>query len=202
MSRPRIADLFCGAGGAGMGLHRAGFEVVGFDIAAQRNYPFEFHEQDALTVDLSDFDAVWASPPCQRYSRFTPNRIKPKHWDSIPPTREFLASSHKSYVIENVPCSPLRVRLVLHGPMFGALLLRERWFESNIRLAQPFFHYRLGQPLHFGGNSKGRKVASKQELARDMDIDWMTRTEMGQAIPPAYSEFVGRQLMQVVNGEG
>ncbi len=180
-----------------MGLSRAGFEVVGFDIEPQPNYPFKFHQADALTVDLSDFDAVWASPPCQRYSRMTPNKRKLLHWDSIPPTRIFLEASGKPYVIENVPCSPLKVCLVLSGPMFGARLLRERWFESNVALSQPPKHPRLGNPLHFGGNSKRRKVASKQELAEDMDIDWMTRAEMGQAIPPAYAEYIGRELLEV-----
>lgn len=194
----RIADLFCGAGGAGKGLHDAGFEVVGFDIKPQKNYPFEFHKVDAFDVDLSKFNAVWTSPPCQAYSRFTPNRLKPNHWDSIPPTRQLLEASGKPYVIENVPCSPLRVRLILTGPMFGSLLLRERWFESNVRLQQPFFVHRLGEPLHFGGNSRGRKVASKAELSEAMDIDWMTRDELAQAVMPAQAEFIGKQLIQHV----
>lgn len=197
-TKPRCIDLFCKAGGASMGLYRAGFDVVGVDIEPQPHYPFKFYQADALTADLSEFDAVWASPPCQAYSRFTPNRLKPNHWDSIPPTRKLLEASGKPYVIENVPCSPLKVRLVLTGPMFGSLLLRERWFESNVRLEQPFFVHRLGEPLHFGGNSQGRKVASKAEMSEAMGIDWMTRDELSQAVLPSHAEFIGRQLINIV----
>jgi len=188
--------------GAGMGLFNAGFQVVGFDIKPQPNYPFEFILQDALTVDLSRFDAIWASPPCQRYSRMTPNRIKPTYWNSIPPVRNCLENSGKPYIIENVPCSPLRIDLKLNGPMFGMCLLRERWFESNIELHQPLPKPRVGEPLHFGGDAKGRKVARKQELAEDMGIDWMTRAEMGQAVPPVYAEYIGGILMKQLNKLG
>lgn len=196
MKVPRIADLFCGAGGAGMGLQRAGFDVVGFDIVKQPRYPFAFVQQDALTVDLSGFDAVWASPPCQRWSRFTPIRRRIKHPDLILPSRVLLEASRLPWIIENVPLSPLRAKVVLNGAMFGSCLIRERLFESNVVLVQPWYQPLPGAPLHFGGNSEGRRVASKDELAAAMGIDWMTRYELSQAVPPAYSEFLGRHLLK------
>src|SRR5262245_41316846 len=107
---PRLADLFCGAGGAGMGYHRLGFEVVGVDIKPQPNYPFEFHQADALTFPLEGFDAVHASPPCQHASALSVMANAGEYPDLIPPTRERLIASGLPYVIENV------VGAVLIGP--------------------------------------------------------------------------------------
>jgi DNA (cytosine-5)-methyltransferase 1 len=100
-----------------MGLHRAGFEVVGFDIEPQPHYPFEFHQQDALTVDLSEFDAVWASPPCQRYCSMSRNHAG--HPDLYGPTRLFLQWAKKPYMIENVIGAPYESGIILCGSMFG-----------------------------------------------------------------------------------
>lgn len=202
---PRIADLFCGAGGAGMGLHRAGFEVIGFDIAPQPRYPFEFHQQDTLTVDLSGFDAVWASPPCQLHTMAGQQwrRAGVEYPDLIEPTRRRLMATGKPYIIENVPRAPLVSPIILNGAMFGMRIRRTRLFECSFD--PPFFlipregksSFRMDRiptdiitPVgHFSG------VAMAQN---EMGIDWMTRKELSQAIPPAYSEFLGLQLMRVL----
>ena len=191
----RILDLFCGAGGAAMGLHRAwpDAEIIGVDIRPQMHYPFRFVVGDAVTFPLDGFDFIWASPPCQRYSRFTPNVRKPSHPDLIPPTREMLEQAKRPYVIENVPCSPLRVTVKLFGAQFGSRLIRERWFETNFVVLTPEKPKPIGEPLHFGGNSKRRRVASKLELEQAMGIDWMLRSELAEAVPPAYSEYIARQ---------
>jgi site-specific DNA-cytosine methylase len=130
--KPRLLDLFCGAGGAGMGYHRAGFEVVGVDIAPQPHYPFEFHQGDALEYLAAhghEFDAIHASPPCQRYSsiqRITKNKHK---WpDLVDPVRQLLIKSGKPYVIENVQGAPLRVDAFMCGSMFGLGMIRHRIF--------------------------------------------------------------------------
>ncbi len=222
-ARPRIADLFCGAGGAAMGLHRAGFEVVGFDIKPQPHYPFEFHEGDALTVDLSGFDAVWASPPCQAYvnSRFRWNMRKGKKWDSIPPTRAVVDNAGKPYIIENVPGAPLQNWMILCGTMFqGLRVLRHRWFECSWGIPFPpqnCFHNgtvsRGDYAAVYGRGARGsrRGRGSDGERLRDavpdrdappwgeaMGIAWMTDDELAQAIPPAFSEYLGRQLMKTL----
>ncbi len=216
----RIADLFCGAGGAGMGLHRAGFEVVGFDIMKQPRYPFEFHEQDALTVDLSGFDAVWASPPCQFYSRLRhlPWLKDKVYWRSIPPTRDLLVESEKPYIIENVADAAwdMREPQVLCGQALGLPLYRHRAFEVGSLLLMLPPHQK-----HKGIIERGRATLAKRrhgnqgfkEINRDsiaghvagvdrvravMGIDWMTRDELSQAVPPAYSEFLGRQLLRTL----
>ena len=201
----RIADLFCGAGGAGVGLHRAGFEVVGFDIAPQKNYPFEFHQQDALTVDLREFDAVWASPPCQAFSRT--RRIHPHskvdYPDLVEATRERLEGKHS--IMENVVTAPLRRDARLCGLMFGLLLIRHRIFESSFSLTEP------AHPRH-EGTTKSAKLYSSFHHGADyitvaghnfnksdgevaMGIDWMTKQELTQAVPPIYAEYLGRQLL-------
>jgi DNA (cytosine-5)-methyltransferase 1 len=192
----RALDLFCGAGGATRGLQEAGYVVTGVDLEPQPRYVGEhFHQADAMTFPLEGYDLVWASPPCQRYSRFTPNRRKHLHPDLIEPLRTRLLAANCNYVIENVPCSPLRPNVILTGAHFGASLIRERWFETEPWIMSPPPVGRVGQPLHFGGSSQRRKVASKQELAQDMGIDWMTRVELGQAIPPAYSKWIGEAIL-------
>jgi len=225
--KPRIADLFCGAGGAAMGLHRAGFEVVGFDIAPQPRYPFEFHQADALTVDLSGFDAVWASPPCQAYSimRNLPWLREKEYPALILPTREMLEHWGGPYIIENVSgarhgAKGLRKRgLEAHGlkggylcgGMFGLPFYRHRYFETNWAWMQP------GHPRHrtiikratqkmqqrpdgirYGFDRHASNIGHGVGVGRarqEMGIDWMTRNELSQAIPPAYAEYLGRRLM-------
>ncbi|MFH1486318.1 MAG: DNA cytosine methyltransferase [Chloroflexota bacterium] len=211
--KPVIADLFCGAGGAAMGLHRAGFEVVGFDIAPQPRYPFEFHLQDAFTVDLNPFDAVWASPPCQAHSVASivhKNRGK-QYVNHIPDTRVMLQKSGKPYIIENVPGAPLQDPVTLCGTMFGLGVFRHRLFESNILLfaLKHLTHAgKIGDGKHFSVAGGAGRWKSWGTVYRDspkgtavqwreaMGIDWMNRKGLTQAIPPAYSEYLGKQLRQ------
>lgn len=214
MSKPRLLDLFCCAGGAGMGYARAGFEVVGVDIKPQPNYPFRFLQgdfRDLAPSHLDAFDAVHASPPCQRYSDLAKrNANGHDHPDFIPETRAFLKASGLPYIIENVDGAPLIDPVVLCGTMFPALrVLRHRLFESNLPLTAPAHgkhplvytcdrrkaHFgRLDQNTAFvqvtgGGN------CSKANAADAMGIDWMTKEELNQAIPPAFTEYLGRQLL-------
>src|SRR5690348_13600467 len=154
MSRPKLLDLFCGAGGAAMGYHRAGFDVVGVDIKPQPRYPFEFHQGDALDPTYRDpwfepwwidtFNAIHASPPCQAYTKARKLQGK-EHPDLIGPTRELLKATGLPYVIENVPGAPLVDPVVLEGQMFeGLATQRARWFETNWPLEVPFL--RPGRP--------------------------------------------------------
>ena len=214
MNRPRIADLFCGAGGAGMGLHRAGFEVVGFDIEPQKNYPFEFHQADALTVDLSGFDAVWASPPCQFYSRLRhlPWLRDKVYWRSIPPTREHIQASDKPYIIENVEDArwDMPNSITLCGKAFGLRLFRHRCFETSWFELAPV-HEKHTEVIaagraslalrRHGLNGWGGPAGHQGGVERhreQMGINWMTGKELSQAVPPAYSEYLGKQLMKVL----
>jgi DNA (cytosine-5)-methyltransferase 1 len=210
--RPRLLDLFCGAGGAEVGYHRVGFDVVGVDIQSQPNYPFEFVQADVAAwaaVDdttirglrYSDFDAIHASPPCQAYSNA--QRLQGRdHPDLIGPTRELLIATDLPYVIENVPGAPLLNPVVLEGQLFpGLRTSRPRLFETNWPLAQPLIpprppHTKMGRPpkdgefMHVVGNFSGA-----QHGREAMGIDWMTRDELREAIPPAYCEFIGERLL-------
>lgn len=207
MKRPRCADLFCGAGGAAMGLYRSGFDVEGWDIKPQPRYPFKFHQGDALAVDLTGFDFVWASPPCQAYST-TKSLHRKEHPKLIERTRFKLVESGLPYIIENVPGAPLISPLVLCGSMFKSLrVYRHRLFESSIFLWPPGANCTHSYSMP---KSKGEyHTLDKQDFITcvghnfqaasgkvAMDIDWMTRDEMAQAIPPAYSEFLGRQIIK------
>lgn len=200
---PRILDLFCCAGGAGMGYRRAGFDVVGVDIAPQPNYPFPFHRGDALEylwAHGNEFDAIHASPPCQAYSE-TQRLQGNEHPELIPPTREALKALGLPWVIENVPGSPLIDPFELCGGMFGLKTYRHRLFETNFSLFIPIHPEhearqtkmgrkpKDGEFIHVVGNFSGVDYARKA-----MDIDWMNRDEMAQAIPPAYTQFIGLQL--------
>ena len=196
----RIADLFCGAGGAAMGLHRAGFEVVGFDIKPQPHYPFEFHEGDALTVNLSGFDAVWASPPCQRYSKISRHRAGLPHLYT--PTRELV--SGKPFIIENVIGAPYDHGIVLCGSMFDLVVRRHRNFETSWMMFQPQCHHeKQGRAITVTGHGGGRPSRHswkgiRTEWPTYMGMPWATPAECTQAIPPAYSEFLGLQLLKVL----
>ena len=209
----RLLDLFCGAGGAAMGYHRAGFEVVGVDINPQKHFPFEFHQADALEYVRkhgSEFDAIHASPPCQRFSVGVPPHIRNKYPDLIAPTRD--AISHLPYVIENVRGAPLNATLILCGSMFGLesdtglVLQRHRYFEapwlSALSMAcrhQPGKTVTVTGSGTTSGNRKtlGRNIKTS-EMREVMGIDWMNRDELSEAIPPAYTEFIGRKLMAIL----
>ena len=198
--KPKLLDLFCGAGGAAMGYHRAGFEVVGVDIKPQPHYPFEFHQADALTYPLEGFDAYHASPPCQRFSVMQQiHHNQSIHPDLIDPMRQLLIRTGKAYVIENVPKAPIRVDLMLCGTMFGLKMPRHRIFESNVPmpcLTLSCNHLDVYDPYHGGEMARNEKV----KLAEAMGIDWyMTRPEVREAIPPAYTEYIGKELMKVIN---
>lgn len=204
MTRPRALDLFCGAGGAAMGLHRAGFDVVGVDIEPQPRYPFTFVQGDALDADVRGFDFIWASPPCQAHSitaRCHPQLVYP---DMIPATRAKLRAAGVPFVIENVQGAPLIVALKLCGAMFGLPLYRWRWFESNLLLLGPDRpDLPRGATLRgewpcIAGNGcfKGqREMSRKSAWVAALGIDWMLKRELAQAIPPAYSAFIGRQVL-------
>ncbi len=213
MKKLRALDLFCCAGGASMGLHRAGFEVVGVDIADQPHYPFEFHKADALEYPLDGFDFIWASPPCQAYTK-AQRLQKREHPDLIAPMRRRLEQGFgKPYVIENVPGAPLNPfrSVMLCGSMFPSLkVYRHRFFETNFGHDRLHRHHpahdapqvKMGRPVRQGdfiqvvGNFSG--VAYAREA---MGIDWMTRDELREAIPPAYSEFIGRAAIAHIEAE-
>ncbi len=200
----RLLDLFCGAGGAAVGYHRAGFEVVGVDINPQPNYPFEFHQADATTFPLEGFDAIHASPPCQDHMRNGP----PKHGTGwmLDHTRRRLLAQPVPWVIENVPGADMRADYRLCGCHFGLELRRERWFETSwdgFQMMSPHHHpHAVPSVVGHGTPSWVRQQLGYNPTIADyrasMGIDWMTRDELSQAIPPAYCEWVGRQLIHLL----
>ena len=137
MKKPRLLDLFCCAGGAGAGYAKAGFEVVGVDLHPQPRYPFEFHQADAMTFDLSGFDAIHASPPCQAYTVLGGREDLSHYPDLVDAVRERLQAAGVPWIIENVPGAPLRDPITLCGAMFGLRSYRHRLFESSVQLAPP-----------------------------------------------------------------
>jgi len=219
-TQPAILDLYCKAGGAAMGYHRAGFRVVGVDHEPQKHYPFEFHLSDATDFARKhgrQFDAIHASPPCQKFSSCrhlqTIGGRKPKEYpDLIAPTRLALQATGRPYVIENVPGAPLQDYITLCGTCFGLPLYRHRLFESNVFLMAPPHHQHRWRT---NGNRQVRQkygasrsqnslttficaaghFSTREAAASAMQIDWMTRAELTQAIPPAYTLCIGRQLM-------
>ena len=211
MSNPRILDLFCGAGGAAMGYSRAGFDVVGVDIDPMPHYPFEFIQADAIEllgdVDfLLSFDAIHASPPCQRYSAMTKRWGKEdEHPDFVPVVREVFGTLDTPWVIENVEGAPLVDPTTLCGSMFGLKVRRHRLFETSFPVVQPACEHKsqgrvVGVYGHPGGSSKrdGIKFGGVDTWREAMDIDWMTADELAEAIPPAYTEYIGRALLEVL----
>jgi DNA (cytosine-5)-methyltransferase 1 len=221
--KPRALDLFCCAGGAGMGLHRAGFDVVGVDIKPQPLYPFEFHQADALSYPLDGFDFIWASPPCQKHSAISRVSGRQRHHvDHIDETRQHLVRAGVPYVIENVIGAPLIDPFMLCGTMFGlqtscgAELQRHRIFEANwnVGLVPQCQHgktTRLNRrktitvtgstPQQNVATNKVRLTFSADEARRAMGIDWMPMRSLSQAIPPAYSEFIGKAAMKHIQAK-
>lgn len=187
-----------------MGYHRAGFEVTGVDIKPQPRYPFAFIEADALDYLRAhghEYDVIHASPPCQAHSSLTKLTSTREHKDLIPETRNALIASGKPYVIENVAGAPLISPFMLCGTMFGLKVARHRLFESNMFFMTP------GTCDHSGdlvtvltkscrriGDMRGPSCHEKGKEA--MGIDWMTQFELGLAIPPAYTEWIGEQIMK------
>jgi DNA (cytosine-5)-methyltransferase 1 len=207
----KMLDLFCGAGGAGMGYHRAGFEVIGVDIKPQPHYPFTFIQGDALEYCREhghEYDAIHASPPCQRYSTCTPMAYRGNHPDLIAPMRDILIQSGKPYIIENVPnarkllINPIK----LCGSAFNLPIRRHRYFEivpNQFILQTPCDHTR--EIIYVSGSTGSSKSTFHRfdytvaERRGAMKTPWMTDTELDEAIPPAYTEFIGRELMKVLN---
>lgn len=232
--RPLAIDLFCGAGGAGMGLHLAGFDVIGVDIKPQPRYPFSFILGDATRppFDLRRAAFIWASPTCQAHTSMRgmwngrEKRGLDPHEDLIPQTRELLIASGRPYCIENVPGAPLKATIMLCGTMFGlgtkngAELQRHRYFETSFMLLQPACRHKTCAVGVYGeyvrdstrdrrrvvtvtGRTPQQNVVYNQvrntytaDDARDaMGMPWATMAGLSQAIPPAYSAFIGRAAL-------
>jgi len=207
----KLLDLFCGAGGCSMGYHRAGFDVVGVDNELRPRYPFEFHHGDALAFLAEhghEFDAIHASPPCQKHCGLKHLSKKTRQcW--VAPTRIILKHLGIAWIMENVVGSPLENPVQLCGSAFGLKVRRHRLFESSLPLwgvgcdhksqGRSVGVYGTGgrrinrKPGDKGGNlNMARNIAEAREA---MGIDWMTREELSQAIPPAYTEYLGKQLL-------
>ena len=210
----RALDLFSGAGGASIGLHRAGFHVIGVDVRPMPRYPFEFHQADALNYPLDGFDLIWASPPCQGYTcmRYAPGaKGAPR---LIGAMRERLMATGARWVIENVEDAAMAMRnpVKLCGCMFGlgaqgCRLQRRRLFEANFRIPHPLCRCRYDpRPIIgvYGGHARRRAASAGGRGTRDvwegghaaaaaqaMGIDWMTLAELSEAIPPAYAAHIG-----------
>lgn len=205
--KPRALDLCCGAGGVTRGLQLAGFDVTGVDLVASPRYVGDaFIQADALTVPLDGYDFIWASPPCQRFSMYSRNMgTADQHPDLIAPIRERLRALSVPTCIENVPGAPLRADLLLCGSMFGLGVRRHRLFELSFcpPLALSCKHELAAIPVYGNGtprwylNTLGRSVTLTEKKAA-MGIDWMSRDELSEAIPPAFAEFVGRAAMRAI----
>lgn len=209
-TKPKLLDLFCGAGGAAMGYHQAGFEVIGVDIAPQPRFPFEFHQADAMTFPLQGFDVIHASPPCQAYSklrRLHPTREYP---ELVEPIRQRIKSTAFHYVIENVEGAPLLNPIMLCGSMFNLAtgdyqLRRHRLFESNAFIRKLYCaHEGIAVGVFGHGSNQSRRTskgkwrgrqATRQEAVEAMGIDWMIHREITQSIPPEYTRYIGQQLL-------
>lgn len=201
----KVLDLYSGAGGAAMGYHLAGFQVVGIDIEPQPRYPFTFYQADALDAladvsYLQRFDFIHASPPCQLYTHATLARDRSLYPDLLPPTREALKASGVPYVIENVPGAPMENPFMLCGSTFPNLKVRRhRLFDTTF--PHPKFmmcrHREQGKVVSVFGNPGGRsarnggKHSNTQDWRDAMGIQWMTAVELKESIPPAYTHYIG-----------
>jgi DNA (cytosine-5)-methyltransferase 1 len=226
VTRPKILDLFCCAGGAAAGYAAAGFDVVGVDIVPQPNYPFRFVQMDALfalqEMRLDEFDAIHASPPCQGYLNLSrANEALGRelgHERLIAKVRALLEETGLPWVIENVAdaADELRDPIRLCGSTFGLPVRRHRLFESSEPIVgAPCNHRWQKVPRYWTGYRPKNRPAKlstvvqvygngggQHEWGPALGIDWMTGRELAEAIPPAYTEFVGRQLLRFVELRG
>lgn len=206
----KLLDLFCGAGGCAVGYYRAGFhDITGIDINPQRNYPYHFVQADALEYLAAhghEYDFIHARPPCQAYSDMTPPEYKTNHPDLIDATRLALQTTGKPFVIENVAGARklLRNPLMLCGTMFGLNIWRHRCFEvwpDMLTLTPTCRH--IGHSVLITGVSriKGKKRIENtaDECRQASGIDWMTRKELDEAIPPAFTQFIGERLLESID---
>lgn len=206
----KILDLFCGAGGAATGLCQRWphAEIIGVDIKPQPHYPFRFIRADvlALTFSFSMFDFIWASPPCQRYTQMLNHgrTNRNNHPDLIEPSRERLKDSRVPYVIENVANAPLYNPIMLCGEMFGLRVLRHRFFECSFEVRQPAHpRHNPHGAIRFSKDITdkyywrvyGHEVGTRAQWSKAMGIDWMSKPELAQAIPPAYSKWIAEQWL-------
>lgn len=206
----KMLDLFCGAGGASKGYADAGFEVTGLDVKHGKRYPFKYVRMsiDDVSLDLlKEFDFIHASPPCQTFSITRNLRIaqgkSTDKLDWLPYTRDLLLASEKPYVIENVPGAPLHDPILVCGSAFGLKVRRHRLFESNLPLVGTTCeHKSQGRPVGIYGSMRdqipggGRTASTMDEAKFAMGIDWMIWGELVEAIPPAYTAFIGKQIME------
>jgi DNA (cytosine-5)-methyltransferase 1 len=221
--RPRLLDLFCCEGGAGAGYAAAGFEVVGVDLEPQPRYPFEFHQADALaylTEHGHRFDAIHASPPCQDHSALSSRTDDHGTAHLLPDTRAALVALGKPWIMENVPGAPMPAAVLLCGSMFGlgALcgdgryrqLRRHRLFEHHpdVLAWPPYSCAHTGQPVGVYGTGGGgvqnmqrggdTYKGTRDESVAALGTPWMSRAGVSQAIPPAYTEWLGAALLAAV----
>lgn len=217
LNRPLLLDLYCGVGGAAKGYYDAGFDIIGVDINRQPNYPFTFVQADALdyleSLPRYKFDVIHASPPCQHHSTLAKGNNNNQHMypDLLEQTRSLLNVTDLPYVIENVQSAPLLNPIRLCGEMFGLEVIRHRLFESNIALEQPkhIKHrgrvkgYRHGvsyEGYYYAVYGDGGGKGTIAEWQRAMGIYWTdVRKELAEAIPPAFSYYVGKQLLEQIS---
>ena len=213
---PRLLDLFCGAGGAAVGYDLAGFHVTGIDNRPQPRYPFAFVQADALAYLAEhghEFDAIHASPPCQRYTSLRSINPERNHPALVGATRAALIANGRPWAIENVVGAPLAYYVQLCGTMFGLRVYRHRRFETSLLVMQPPHPaHRRGNLIDLFSDGKRRQFLESDRFVTvtgncgayvgpAMGIDWMTGAELSQAIPPAYTEWIGGHLLAAVAGK-
>ena len=207
----KLLDLFCGVGGASAGYAAAGFDVTGIDLKHGKRYPYTYIKGDVLEylqdLDfLRSFDVIHASPPCQTYSITQHLRNaqgkKTSKVDLIPQTRQALIVSGKPYIIENVPGSPLIDPIQLCGSSFNLKVRRHRLFESNVPLKGSICnHKRQGRPIGVYGSlndqipNGGKTATNIAEARQAMGIEWAIWSELVEAIPPVYTEYLGAHIV-------